>query len=490
LAEKRDFDEGHGAAGKDAEDVNRLKEELESELERLKTQYKQQTEDEKRVQTERDEINRERDVIFKDMTNDKARSVAAIVDPFGEIAKGKDQLPEISGPPEQARRGLEMVKEETRITEAKKADKKDSKVKGPDIDFAAKTDLLRKKLKREPDKEKSGTPREDDTTIGELKASEISEGPPPKLEQKTAELPDGLSIDNLYENIKNRVEAEFETRLARQQEIISDLRDQLISRDEIESILKDKISKTAIQGLIEIINKDFQKMETKIIELGEEVGFGESLNVSKIPPNILEGVYEATLDDAVKALIRNIGPYDAETMILKILEDIRTQTSGSELFKYEEGKLRITDLAKSLESKSISAKQIQATYSEILNKIMEQNPSYKPKNFRAMLKIKSQEFAVDKASGLSEVLNDIRRDVGKVQSIEDELNERLVELEEARNTLMSDVRVIEQKLHELEAAKSAESPKSDSDDSREDKVLPENDSEENAEAEDSEDTTE
>jgi hypothetical protein len=440
LAEKRDFDEGHGAAGKDAEDVNRLKEELESELARLKTQYKQQTEDEKRVQTERDEINRERDVIFKDMANDKARSVAAIVDPFGEIAKGKDQLPEISGPPEQARRGLEMVKEETRITEAKKADKKDSKVKGPDIDFAAKTDLLRKKLKREPDKEKSGTPREDDTTIGELKASEISEGPPPKLEQKTAELPDGLSIDNLYENIKNRVEAEFETRLARQQEIISDLRDQLISRDEIESILKDKISKTAIQGLIEIINKDFQKMETKIIELGEEV--------------------------------------------------IRTQTSGSELFKYEEGKLRITDLAKSLESKSISAKQIQATYSEILNKIMEQNPSYKPKNFRAMLKIKSQEFAVDKASGLSEVLNDIRRDVGKVQSIEDELNERLVELEEARNTLMSDVRVIEQKLHELEAAKSAESPKSDSDENREDKVLPENDSEENAEAEDSEDTTE
>lgn len=182
--------------------------------------------------------------------------------------------------------------------------------------------------------------------------------------------------------------------------------------------------------------KELHKLDEKVTDILEEIGFGESMDVGKIPPNILESVYNSTIEDVVNVIRRNYGSHDAEDLILQALEDIRTKTSGSELFTYDGRRLRTRNLAKALGQKLISAKQVQTTYDELLRKLLEYVPAHKPKNFRAMIKLKSQEYAVDTSTLLLDSYNVLRKEVthtGNVInaisnaqfSIKDELSRKL-----------------------------------------------------------------
>jgi hypothetical protein len=148
------------------------------------------------------------------------------------------------------------------------------------------------------------------------------------------------------------------------------------------------------------IAKDIERLDWKVEQLMDEVGFGESLDVSKIPPNILEIVYQATLDDVVKEMGKTRSLQEVGTMIERTLEEVRKNTSGSELFRYNGRRVVTENLARSIDQGLISAKQIQTTYAELLMRLLESVPGYKPKNFRAMIKIKSQEYAVDRVTHL------------------------------------------------------------------------------------------
>lgn len=168
----------------------------------------------------------------------------------------------------------------------------------------------------------------------------------------------------------------------------------------------DRLSRKIDERLRELnvkrYERDLEKISERVFDIMEEVGFGESLDVSKIPPNILEIVYQATLEDVVREMIRSLGSQEAERKINDALEEVRLKTSGSELFRFDGRRVATDNLAQSLENNLISAKQIQTTYTELLNKLLDSVPHYKAKNFRAMIKIKSQEYAVDKATVLME----------------------------------------------------------------------------------------
>ncbi len=147
-------------------------------------------------------------------------------------------------------------------------------------------------------------------------------------------------------------------------------------------------------------NKDIERLDWKVEQLMDEVGFGDSLDVSKIPSNILEIVYQATLDDVVKEMGKTRSQQEVGTVIEAQLEEVRKNTSGSELFRYNGRRILAENLARSIDHGLISAKQIQTTYAELLGQLLESVPAYKPKNFRAMIKIKSQEYAVDRVTHL------------------------------------------------------------------------------------------
>ncbi|MFH0815488.1 MAG: hypothetical protein V1934_01545 [Methanobacteriota archaeon] len=146
--------------------------------------------------------------------------------------------------------------------------------------------------------------------------------------------------------------------------------------------------------------KDIERLDWKVEALMDEVGFGDSLDVSKIPSNILEIVYQATLEDVVRELGKTRSAQEVGTIIEDTLEEVRKNTSGSELFRYNGRRILTENLARSIDHGLISAKQIQTTYAELLNTLLASVPAYKPKNFRAMIKIKSQEYAVDRVTHL------------------------------------------------------------------------------------------
>ena len=162
------------------------------------------------------------------------------------------------------------------------------------------------------------------------------------------------------------------------------------------------------------IDRELEKVSDKVLDIMDEVGFGESLNVSKIPPNILEIVYRATLEDVVREMSRSLGEQEAEARINLALEEVRLKTSGSELFRYDGRSIVTENLAQSLQTHMISAKQIQTTYSELLRNLLDTVPYYKSKNFQAMIKIKSQEYAVDRATVLSSDVETIRNNMNNM----------------------------------------------------------------------------
>ncbi len=166
------------------------------------------------------------------------------------------------------------------------------------------------------------------------------------------------------------------------------------------------------------VERSIEKIDNKIDDIMSEVGYGESLDVSKIPPNILEIVYQSTLDDLVGELWKSLGPGDFERVITETLEEVRLMTSGSELFRFDNNRrIRTNNLAKSLSEGLISSKQIQTTYDVLLDKLTEYIPYHKAKNFRAMIKIKSQEYTVDKTSFLLEKVDQMEKRVNQTNQL-------------------------------------------------------------------------
>lgn len=189
-------------------------------------------------------------------------------------------------------------------------------------------------------------------------------------------------------------------------------------------------------GTVQSIAREINKLDERTIEILEEIGFGESLNVTKIPPNILESVYESTIEGIVAEIRKNFGSHDAESIIRKTLEDVRTRTSGSELFYFDGRALRPRKLAQAISAKLISAKQVQTTYDELLKKLLEYVPGYKARNFRAMIKLKSQEYAVDKTTLSLEKLNRIRDDIDNLKTIFGTVSNRQNSIEIEINSLI------------------------------------------------------
>ncbi len=179
---------------------------------------------------------------------------------------------------------------------------------------------------------------------------------------------------------------------------IKDFTEAIVQKNEE---LRKEIEGKVEDARLKSMKKDMGKMNKKLLSLMEETGFGEIIDVTKIPPNILEIVYDTTLKDISLALWREYGP-GAEKVITDTLERIRLETSGSEMFHYDGRYIRTRDVAKNIKRGMISAKQLQDTYEALLKALVEFVPSYSPKNFKAMIKLKSQEYTVDKTTSLLE----------------------------------------------------------------------------------------
>lgn len=222
--------------------------------------------------------------------------------------------------------------------------------------------------------------------------------------------------------------------------------------EEIMAIVKQKVDEEKLAQF----RKDMSKMDKKLNLVMEETGFGEILDVGKIPPNILEIVYDTTLKDVTNAIWQEYGP-SAEKIIMDILEDIRMETSGSEMFYFDGRRIRTRDVAKNIKRGMISARQLQDTYEELLRKLIERVPGHKSKNFRAMIKLKSQEYTVDKTTFLLGRVEKIENTVmmlnGMVSGLANNMNNETARI---RKEIAGLSKEIESRMSEMEKRMDAE----------------------------------
>ncbi|MEW5937633.1 MAG: hypothetical protein AB1665_07435 [Candidatus Thermoplasmatota archaeon] len=180
--------------------------------------------------------------------------------------------------------------------------------------------------------------------------------------------------------------------------------------------------------------KAHEKLDARLDAVMHEVGFGESMDVAKIPPNILDIVYQATLRDLVHEIGKIKGTQEVPRIVDGTLEDVRMNTSGSELFTFDGRRIVTRGLVESIEQGLISARQVQTTYNEILSALVVHVPGYKPKSFRAMIKIKSQEYAVDMVTRLHEHVNRLDKTLDNVMNMvaafSAQMSARFAQLEE------------------------------------------------------------
>lgn len=215
---------------------------------------------------------------------------------------------------------------------------------------------------------------------------------------------------------------------------LNDLVARLTSRmvrsvDELAVEMSDKVGHDDLAA----VQKELGKIESRVDEVLDEVGYGERLDPAKVPPAILEHAYQAILDDIVAELKRARGAHDLDQHIVHVLEQLRLRTSGSELFLYQPHVHRIeVGVRKPLEKGLISARQVQMTYEELERHLLEPIHYHQPRNFRALVKMKSQEFAVDRALNLT-------RDVDRTSAQARALGERLDRLEEHVAGALKDV---------------------------------------------------
>ena len=215
--------------------------------------------------------------------------------------------------------------------------------------------------------------------------------------------------------------------------------------DNFNTDIKNNIERIKKESNIRKIEKELAKVSDRVLDMMEDIGFGEELSVTKIPPTILEIVYQATLDDIHREIVRTMGAQDAEKIFRAALEDVRLKTSGSELFKFNGRKIITDNLARSIEANMISAKQIQTTYDVLQERLLESIPHHKAKNFRGMIKVKSQEFAVDRATMLTKEYTRMSKTVESssqmLAAISAQANARNQEIQDAlddiRNNLLA-----------------------------------------------------
>jgi len=186
--------------------------------------------------------------------------------------------------------------------------------------------------------------------------------------------------------------------------------------------LKDEMNRRVGYADLQPIQRELEKIRGKIDDIVDEVGYGEALDIAKVPPYILEAAYQAILDDLADEIVKVCGTHDAEQHILHSLEQLRLKTSGSELFHYKPHRIQV-GVARPLEKGLVSARQVQMTFDELVRHLLEPIHYHTPKNFRALIKIKSQEYSVDKALSLATAWEKTAPQIPA-------LHERLAKLEE------------------------------------------------------------
>ncbi len=251
--------------------------------------------------------------------------------------------------------------------------------------------------------------------------------------------------ENSISSIQERVEgvtAVVATVREDNQDIMSKLDDYVT-----EEVLDSQIGKR-----LENIESDISHLKRNLREFIETEAY---FDLSKIPPPILKSVYEVTLNEIVHNIIVNLGARGAEDAINNVLEEVRIRTTGSELFRFDGKKIIAKDLVNAIESGYLTVKLIHMTYKEIVGKLIEYVPAFKLKDFNNIIRMKSQEYAIERATRLSYQMRDTSKEINVLGDKISQLMDQFEETGKAMTMLSNELQEIKENQHSRNSSMSS-----------------------------------
>ncbi len=238
--------------------------------------------------------------------------------------------------------------------------------------------------------------------------------------------------------------SELEARLSQFEEKLDDLqkrmKENLDSKEDQILSMNNDLELRADASEFRELKKDFEhfsKRLRRVVQAEDSVN-AESLDATKVPPDVLEITYAKTLNDLYGAMLGIYGDREAMDMVENVRESVREFSAGIDFFRFENESFVVSGLSEAISSKIISVKQIHGTYVELFKMLFQYVPNYNSQDFRAFVETGSREYTIEKVVSHEESLGEIISDINVFRAELANITENVTFMAELQNNQLEE----------------------------------------------------
>ena len=231
------------------------------------------------------------------------------------------------------------------------------------------------------------------------------------------------SFNAVHEGMLSRLEdaetlnTEMESRLYAFEEKFTILQkrmdEALDSNGNLLSSIENDLQTRADEAELKRLKKDFDQFSKRLkrVVQAEDSVNAESLDATKVPPDVLEITYAKTLNDIYSAMLGVYGDREAAEMVENARDSVRQFSAGIDFFRFENESFIIRGLSEAISSKIVSIKQIHGTYIELFKMLFQYVPNYNSQDFRSFVETGSREYTIEKVVSHEGYIDKINSDI-------------------------------------------------------------------------------
>ena len=248
---------------------------------------------------------------------------------------------------------------------------------------------------------------------------------------------------------------ELETRFFMFEEKFNDMQkkmtDELESKTDKLSTLEADVHSRAHDSDHKRLKQDFDMFSKRLrrVVQAEDSLNAESLDPTKVPPDVLEITYAKTLNDLFGAMIAIYGDRESADMVENARDRVREFSAGVDFFRFEDEVFVVRGLSDAISSKIVSVKQIHGTYVELFKMLFQHVPNYNSQDFRSFVETGSREYTIEKVVSherhLEKVVSDLSEHKGELGN----LTENVSFIAELQNNQLEETASNTQQLEEI-----------------------------------------
>jgi hypothetical protein len=269
------------------------------------------------------------------------------------------------------------------------------------------------------------------------------------------------SFNAAHEGLLSRLDeaetlnAEMESRLYAFEKKFMDLQKRmdevLDSNGNLLSSIENDLQTRADETELKQLKKDFDQFSKRLkrVVQAEDSVNAESLDATKVPPDVLEITYAKTLNDIYSAMLGVYGDREAAEMVEDARDSVRQFSAGIDFFRFENDSFIIRGLSEAISSKIVSIKQIHGTYIELFKMLFQYVPNYNSQDFRSFVETGSREYTIEKVVSHEGYIDKINSDIGLFRDELANITENVSFMAELQNNQLEETASNSQDLTEI-----------------------------------------